>query len=299
MKTLLRFKNITLCIFLFLLYSCITKEGSVPDGNGKNKKKETESVSVYIGEMYYLAETEEFYTPLFFNPDFDEADTNTLIAKSDSTVYETNRMTRKRIPMTEAQTAFMLDDLDTLFIYDMHHILISRAAFVRVESLATDGEDKFIAVYKADKLKTDPAERYYGINNLLSDRYISDFRYRVVNDPSLNKFIMHGLKRDPDVKWDITNIEVLPNRGTYSVVNSTSESFITELNNNNQFSVVINMNRGYRVGNISPLPYEFNQRPLMFIRYYKHNENSLQTSLAVFADYQEYKLLPHNRLKLK
>jgi hypothetical protein len=299
MTTAFRFKDVLLHLGVFLLMcSCFTKENRVPAASGRYNKKETTNVPVYIGEMYYFQETDEFYTPLFFNPDFDENETDALISMSDSVVYDHNNTKRRRVPMTVAKTAFNLTGLDSLHIYDTHHTLISEASFIRVEYVENGVEHKFIAVYHAGRLTTDPAERYYCTSDLLRDYYISGFSHRTVNDQSLNKFIIYRLKRDERAKWDITNVEVLPSRATYSVVNSSSESFITELNNN-QFNVVINMNQAYRVDHIVPLPYEFNQRPLMFITYYKHNEISPETSLAVFADYQEYKLLPYNRLKIK
>lgn len=285
-------------VVLFLTCSCLSREAKTPAVTGKSNQKETGGTPIYIGEMYYFSETKEFYTPLFFNSDFNEEDSGGLATQSDSTVYEGNGITRKRIPMKKAEIAFMLAGLDSLFIYDSHNAFISRVALARVEYFENNGDRNFIAVYDAVALKRDPAERYYCTNNLFAERLITDFDYRVINDPSLDKFILHNLKRDQNIGWKVTNVEVLPGRAIYSIVNSSSESFITEWNDNH-FNVVVNMNRGYRVEYILPLPFEFNQHPLMLISYRKYNEKKVQTSLAAFATYQEYKFMPDNRLKDK
>jgi hypothetical protein len=300
MKTLLHFRNSLLYIFLVLsMWSCATKESKAPVTTEKNSDHDRDKLpQVYIGEAFYLPETEEFYTPLFFHPDYDEGQSPSLISLADSTVFARKRMKRKRIPMPLAKSTFMLAGLDTLFIYDMRHTLISKASLLRVEHFEDGSEGKFVAVFKGEKPETDPAERYYCTNDLLKENYMTDFAYNIVNDQSLNRFIIHRLKRDQHVNWDIINIEVLPGRITYSIVNSRSESFITELNNS-EFNVVINMNRGYRIEHILPLPFEFNNRPLMFISVYNEKERSRETSLAAFADYQEYKFLRYNRILIK
>lgn len=248
--------------------------------------------------MFYLPETAEYYTPLFFNSDYDEDDTGSVERLSDSVVYQKGKIIRKRIPVRAAQTIFMMDDLDALHILDPRNGEIFTGSFLRVEYLDNVLEDKFIAVYAAKIQESDPAERYYCTSEPLTDRYINDFSYRILNDNSLNQYIVHRLNRNQKVNWSITNIEVLPSRATYSIVNSSSESFVTELYNDH-FNVVITMNQGHRIENIVPLPFEFNEHPLMFITTSRRGQTSLKTSLAIFADYLEYKFVNGNRLRIK
>lgn len=248
--------------------------------------------------MFYLPETAEYYTPLFFNSDYDEDDTHAVESLSDSVVYQAAKIIRKRIPTKTAEAIFMMDDLDSLYILDARNGEIFTGSLLRVEYMDNGVENKFMAVYAANLPGTDPAERYYCTSEPLADRYINDFSYRIVNDKSLNQYIVHRLNRSRSVNWNITNIEVLPSRATYSIVNSASESFVTELYND-KFDVVITMNEGHRIENIVPLPFEFNEHPLMFITVSRRGQTSLKTSLAMFADYLEYKFVNGNRFRIK
>lgn len=295
--------------FLFLLFPVAVLFGCNPretktlpkeekvEPKGEKVEQDRLSTTVYVGEMYFFQETREFYTSVYFDPDQDQRDPELFIPLLDSTIYEGKNFRRKRLPMELARNTFMLSDLDSLFVYDTDHRFITTAMLLRIEYLQDGVDDKFIAVYKGDQLKNDPAEQYYCMNKILPDLQVHDFSYKIINDQSLNGFIVHRLKVKPD-HWKIENIEVLPSRAMYSVVTSSEESFITELKDN-QFSVLKNMNGKYRIDHILPLPFEVNGKPLLLTYLFIPGIAPRYTSLTVFTDIEEYRILNNNRMRVK
>jgi hypothetical protein len=283
--------------FLLLAAVCACTNGTSDTRRKVNQKKEPRT-SVYFGEMHYLPETREFYTPIFLNPDLESQEPESLLPLLDSTVISNPTMTRKRFPMDRAKEFFMLADIDSLYVYDTEHTRVSRAALQRVEYLDDHRQPGFVAVYRGEPLHTDPAEEYYGMSDTLQSLYVSDFSQRTMNDPSLNSFLLHRLKPKDNVVPEIRNIEIGPSGAVYSVITSPEASYITELKDG-QFSILKEMNVRYRVDHILPLPYDVNGKPLQLVTMYIPGAPGRVVSLAVFADFQEYRILHYNRLQLK
>lgn len=254
--------------------------------------------TTYVGEVRYFPETEEFYTPLFLYAGFDESTNDSLITQVDSVVYQRKGLKRSRLPMFFAKTRFMLSDLDTIHIYGTDHQLVTKAKMVRVEYLQEPVENKFVAVFKGEKLQGDPADEYYCLNRQLPQLRIEDFSHRNVNDPSLSRFLLHHLNEKQSAQWVINNTELLPSNVVYSVMTSPEKSLITEYKNN-EFKVLKEMNLKYRIDRILPLPFEINGRPLLLATVYIPGVTPHSASLAVFTNYEEYKLLNSNRIQIK
>jgi hypothetical protein len=281
------------------LFGCNTKEtNNNPPVQKAGEESDPLANTIYFGEMFYFPETDEFYTSAYFYPDLEEAQKESVSSLLDSTVYSDKDRKRSRVPLPVALKTFMLEGLDSVFIYDTDHKFISKVALVRVEYFKNKIEDKFIAVYKGDKLVSDPAEQYYCSSKAPKDLLISGFSYRTVNNESLNDFLLYKLNAKKNLRWQIKNIEVLPYKSTYSVITSSEESFITELNGN-QFTILKNMNGKYRIEDILPIPFEVNEKPLLLASLYIPGIEPRSTSLAVFTDIGEYRILSYNRLNIK
>jgi hypothetical protein len=293
-----RSASLLILVFFSLLFTrCNNKADRTLSGKEKNDHEPSLS-GTYVGEVRYFPETQEFYTPLFLYPGFDESINDSLIAQLDSVVYQRKGMKRSRLPAFFAKTKFMLFDLDTIHIYDTEHVLATTASMVRIEYLQERIENKFIAVYKGEKLHNDPAEEYYCLNRPLPQFHIRDFSHRNLNDPSLNKFLLHKLNEKTSAQWIINNIKLLPSGTVYSVMTSAEKSLITEYKNN-EFKVLKELNGNYRIDRILPLPIEMNSRPLLLTTLYIPGLLPRSTSLAVFTNYEEYKILRRNRIQLK
>lgn len=257
-----------------------------------------EPTSTYFGEMNYLSETDEFYTPVFFLPDFNEDHKDTLLPFLDSVVYQNEKISRRRLPMEVAKNTLMIMDMDSVFIFDTDHHFIFTADFLRIEYIEDAVDRRFVAIYKGGFLKGDPAEKYYCINKLFSVPHIPDFAYRTFVDKSLNKFIFYKLQGRTDLNWKIRHIEISPGQAIYSVITSPEKSMITELKDN-QFRILKTLEGDYRIDDILPLPYEVNGLPLLLTSIYANKNRSPSLRLNVFTNYEEYKILPYNRLSGK
>lgn len=254
------------------------------------------STTVYIGEVNYFSDTEEFYTELYLLPDFEES-SDAVVSLVDSVVFENGSAKRTRLPLDQVRKYFMLSGMDSIYVFQTNHTLVVRSPLMRVEYLETNSEKKFIAVYEGQGTTTEPDERYYGISRLLPAYAIAGFKYAVINNPSLNEYLAHRLNLGKE-KPVIKNISLQPMGSTYSIVTTRSESVLTEMNDT-QFNVLKNMNAKYRIEDIIPLPIEFNGKPLLLTSLYIPGKPRESFTLAVFTDYQEYRFLNYNRLRLK
>lgn len=104
--------------------------------------------SVYIGPVYPLAITQEYYTPLYFINDSIQNSYDDLLQALDSVIYEETDEKRSRLKSDVAQKSFDLTGLDTISIFDNQGVKLYRARLERVEYLDTSIEGEFIAVYK-------------------------------------------------------------------------------------------------------------------------------------------------------
>lgn len=253
--------------------------------------------TIYFGEMHYLPETDEFYTPAYMNPDLEDQSANSFISLLDSTVVSTGGVIRKRLPMKDAKSLFLLYDIDSLYVYNTNNEFISRVSLKRVEWMKDQNTEQFIVVYEGEPLNADPADVYYCMSDTLHSLLVPDFSYKTLNDPSLNTFLLHQLNLEGNNR-EIKNIELQPSGAVYSVITSANQSLITELKDGH-VSMLKDMNAKNRVDHILPLPYEVNGKPLLLASLYIPGEKVRPASLAVFADFQEYEVLRYNRLQLK
>ena len=285
-----------LAFALLLLGACGQQKNST-DKQAKPGEDPLMSM-IYLGEMHYFQETNEFYTSLYLLPELEEEPQESFMAMFDSVVYESTEYTRMAMPIKKAKGVFFLDGLDSLLIYDTNHRFISHGLLQRVECLE-DGKTKtFIAVYAGEPLRSDVAEEYYCMNRFLKDNFIKDFSSRVVIDPSLDKYVIHRLGLQTESSPHIKNIMVSPGGSTFSLITTREASYLTEVKDN-QFALLKNMNARYRIGRILPLPFHVNDKPLLLASLYIPGTVVRSFSLAVFADFQEYRFLNYNRLSLK
>ena len=283
-----------LSLALLLFSACAQKE----DSTDKQADEDPIMSMIYVGEMHYFPETNEFYTSLYLLPELREKPRESIIALFDSMVHKTDVHTRKAISLREATDIFFLNGLDSLLIYDTNHHFVSHGLLRRVECLEDETAKTFIAVYAGEPLRSDAAEEYYCMNLFLKDNFIKDFSSRVVIDPSLDNYILHRLSLPPEPRPHIKNIVVSPGGSTFSVITTREASYLTEVKEN-QFALLKNMNARYRIGEVLPLPFHVNNKPLLLTSLYIPGTIEKSVSLAVFADFQEYRFLNYNRLSLK
>ena len=280
---------------LLLLAACGQQKSS-PDQQAAPDEDPLMSM-IYVGEMHYFQETNEFYTSLYLLSDYDQ-EQQRIIGLFDSVVYESDIYARRTMTMKKARAMFFLDGLDSLLVYDTNHRFVSNGLLQRVECLVEGNKKSFIAVYKGEYLKSDIAEEYYCMNRFLKNNFVEHFSSRVIIDPSLDNYIIHRLSVPKKPAPKIMNIVVTPGEATISVITTPEASYLTEVKDN-QFALLKNVNARYRIGKILPLPFHVNDKPLLLASLYIPGSPDTSVSLGVFADFQEYRFLKYNRLSLK
>lgn len=283
--------------FLFIvliLQGCQTQENN----HDTVATSQYRSDLIYFGDLNYLPETGEFSTSIYLYPHYQTLSIDSLLQLTDSTIFEDRTIRRRNFPAHLARRYFLIFDLDSLSIYDLDHRFVSKAYLQRIEFFENSVDRKFVAVFRPARELANPEAEYYCVANRNPELLIKGFASKTIVDESLDEFILHQLNIDTYSGATVTNLEVEPFDITYSVVNNSDGSMITELKQNN-FRILKRINSTFRIERILPLPYEVNGRPLLLASLSKPKVAGQTTSLFVCNDIDEYRILSFNRLKYK
>jgi hypothetical protein len=259
--------------------------------------------TLYIGYVDYFPETQEFFTALFFKDGFDEPDEEMLASKLDSLIFSEEDWSRERLPMKEAQRMLVLSGLDTIYIFNRRHQLVSKATLSRVEYLWDGMEGYFIGVFDGDKEFSVQTEELYGISSHYLPLRVPAFSCDEIEDEKLNNKLLGKLHIDPFANWDMRHFKINPEKVTYSIVSTykmnseEGQSYLTELRNN-EVKVLSQQTDDYHYLNILPLPMQVNNQPLLLISAGYPSSDFLWDYLAAF-DGSSYQPLDYNRIHPK
>lgn len=247
----------------------------------------------YIGFVHYFPETKEFYTSLYYRAD--EADDGDALDKLlDSTVYEDQETSRKRLPLTVASQWFVTEDIHKLFIYNSQHERVTTASLVRIEKLDGPLESEFIAVYKPETVAVEDNESYYGITSEKHGYQVMPVSIQEVEDPELDQAIMQHLKLgSQDLR--MSHYRIQPGNSVYSAVSSDREAYITELKESN-LKVLAERHDDTFFAGILPLPIQVSERPLLLVNEAVQESDVAWSYLAVF---QDSAYVPANRGRMR
>jgi len=259
--------------------------------------------TLYIGYVDYFPETSEFFTALFFKDGFEEPDEEVLASKLDSLVFSEEDWSRERLPMSEARRMLVLSGLDTIFIFNRRHQLVSKATLSRVEYLWDGMEGYFIGVFNGDKKFSAQTEELYGVSSHYLPLKTAAFACEEIEDEKLNNKLLGSLHIDPFSTWDMRHFKVNPDKATYSIVSTyklnseEGQSYLTELKNN-EVKILGQQTNDYHFLNILPLPMQVNNQPLLLISAGYPSSDFLWDYLAAF-DGSSYQPLDYNRIHPK
>lgn len=291
------YRAVSFVLILVSVFGCIDgqRRSALPV---THEEDDYYATTAYIGDMYYLPQICEWFTRVHFKPEHTDTGEKELLPALDSVITGSSNLTRRRVPMDQARKYFILSGLDSVFVFNMTHDLLAKVALAGVELIERGGDRKFVAVYAAPRFERDAEELYYCVSQQLPDHFIAGFSYSQINDPTLENYVLHQLQPNGTVQARIGNVAVRPSGVTYSVITTPQRSYLTELIDS-KVNILKDMNGRYRIERIVPLPYEFNSRPLLLGFLYVPGTDERLVSLAVFTDYQEYRFLYQNRIRLK
>jgi hypothetical protein len=257
----------------------------------------------YIGYVGYFPETKEFYTALFYKEGYENVDEEILEPKFDSVIISDVDWGRERLPMEEADKMLVLSGLDTIYIYNRRHQLISKAPLSRVEYLWNGLESYFIGVFKCGGTVTEQAEALYGISYNYPGFNASSFSAEEIEDDKLNKSLIGKLNIDPAMNWNMRHFRTKPHEATYSIISSyamdsnEAQSYLTAIENS-EVTILNQEFNNFHFLNILPLPMEVNDKPLLLISAGYPSSDVLWDYLAAF-DGTTYEVVDYNRINPK
>lgn len=257
----------------------------------------------YIGYVDYFPETQEFYTALYYREGHEYPDEALLESRLDSVILLEDDWGRERLPLEEARKLLVLEGLDTLYIYNRGHQLISRSPFVRVEYLWNGLESYFIAVFTSYGGIREQTEELYGVSAAHAALLDDTFAAVEVNDRRLNDRLAGELRISRFIDCDMRHYRVTPGETTYSVVSAYSTdaqqsfSYLTALNRGD-VSVLNTEIDNFQYLNILPVPIAVNGRPLLLVSAGYPSSDVIWDYLAGW-DGTRYEAIDYNRVHLR
>lgn len=253
---------------------------------------------LFIGYVDYFPETKEFYTKLFYQEGKEYPDEDLLESRLDSVIVFEEDWGRERLPMEDARQLLVLSGLDTLFIYNRDHRLVSTASLKRVEYLWNGMESVFVGVFKSGGGIMQQTTELYGMNTAYTRLKVSPFSADEIEDQTLNRNLIDKMHLDPRLGWDMRHYRVTPERSIYSVVSSRAsddaQSFLT-LTANNEVKILNREVNNFNFLNILPLPIQLNGQPLLLVSAGYPFSDVMWDYLAAF-DGTSYEAVDYNRV---
>lgn len=250
--------------------------------------------TLIISYANYFAETKEFAVMLYYQAG---SDYYIDAGKLDSTVFEGELVTRRRLPIEDASDEFYLQGLDSVFIYSENHVRVAKVALTRVESVDEETASYFAAVYNATGVTIDADNTYYCISANYAVPIIENFSTVEISDVELNNRIVESLKLDSSQNWVMHHVKVLPSEKIYSAVSLDSQSFIVETTDDGS-KILKDVGEDYYYSKIFPVPILVNGKPLLLVSFAVAESDVEGDFLAVFNG-TAYETAEYSRLKLK
>lgn len=306
-------RNIMVASLIALTLACAQRDAGrnltvpVPSSTVRSRvmlqTPESYDSSLYIGYVDYFPDTREFYTTLFFQEGHEYPDEELLESKLDSVIVYEEDWGRERLPMEEARKFLVLSGLDTLYIFNREHRLVSTATFQRVEYLWNGLENYFIGVFKSDGKLVEQTEELYGISAGYSGLASAAFSAKEITDRQLNENMIKRLRINPALQCDMRHFKLTPREDTYSVISAYAnhsnegESLLTFIDKD-EVKILNRETNNFHFLNILPLPIEMNEKPLLLISAGYPSSDVLWDYLAGYNG-KSYEPIDYNRIPFK
>jgi hypothetical protein len=261
---------------------------------------ESTDSTFYIGYVDYFPDTREFYTNVYYRKNREYPDEEFLESRLDSVIVSQDDWDRERLPIEEARKVLVLSGLDTLFIYDRSHTLVSTARFRRVEYLWNGMESFFIAVFEPDAGFTGQTGELYGISASYTSLGVPVSVAGEFEDRKLNDQLMTKMKLDRALHWEMRHFrtgargKILSIVSSYAIESNEGQSYLTS-SSGNEVHILNEEVNNFHYLNILPLPIAVNGAPLLLISAGYPSSDVLWDYLAGF-DGSTYQAIEYNRI---
>ena len=194
----------------------------------------------------------------------------------------------------------MLSGLDTLFIYDRSHTLVSTARFRRVEYLWNGMESFFIAVFEPDAGFAGQTGELYGISESYTSLGVPVSAAGEFEDRKLSEQLIAKMKLDRSRHWEMRHFrtgesgKILSIISSYAIESNEGQSYLTSFSGN-EVQILNHEVNNFLYLNILPLPIAVNGAPLLLISAGYPSSDVLWDYLAGF-DGSTYQAIEHNRI---
>jgi len=230
--------------------------------------------TLFIGRVWYLQDTNEFYTSLSFKESVDEAKANReILSQLDSTISKEYYLSRKVVDASVAKKYFDLEKFKRISIYTQEHQLVSNAAFKRVEYYEDMIDGMFIAVF--DPGKIDEAFKseliFYAVSLELQPYLIDKFKHEEITksqlDKNIIKFIKYnkeGLLKSKHFEIKQGNLDKVSILSIEDLENYTYNSYLLE-HDGNRIKILKKLNGDYVFWDLLPVPYLVHEKPVFIV----------------------------------
>lgn len=276
------------------------EEDRLTSGTTVSTLPESTDSTFYIGYVDYFPDTREFYTNVYYRKDREYPDEEFLESRLDSVIVSQDDWDRERLPMEEARKVLVLSGLDTLFIYDRSHALVSTARFRRVEYLWNGMESFFIAVFEPDASFAGQKGELYGISASYASLGVRVSAAHEFEDRKLNEQVMAKMKLDRGRHWDMRHFRtdekgrILSIISSYAIESNEGQSYLTSISGD-EVQILNQEVNNFHYLNILPLPLAVNGAPLLLISAGYPSSDVLWDYLAGF-DGSTYQAIEYNRI---
>lgn len=247
--------------------------------------------TLFIGRVWYLQDTNEFYTSLSFKEGVDEAKANReILSQLDSTISKEYYLSRKVVDASVAKKYFDLEKFKRISIYTQEHQLVSNAAFKRVEYYEDMIDGMFIAVF--DPGKIDEAFKseliFYAVSLELQPYLIDKFKHEEITksqlDKNIIKFIKYnkeGLLKSKHFEIKQGNLDKVSILSIEDLENYTYNSYLLE-HDGNRIKILKKLNGDYVFWDLLPIPYLVHEKPVFIVEIIIPDSDYTGYMLAVY-----------------
>ena len=257
--------------------------------------------SLYIGDVDYFFNSNEFYTPLFLRDRYENAGEDWLETRLDSVIEQNEDWGRERLPMEEAEEYFILTGLDTLSIYDTTHTKVCDCPLKRVEYFWNGMETRFVAVFANTGNPVSSEAQFYGVGQAPERVRFPAFAVDILQDPGFDAHVMGALDFRGNANWRMRHYALRRPPLTYSVVSAETEtaeslSWLT-LHEEDRITILNEEVNSVQYLGIVPIPILVNDKPLLLMSVGYPSSDMAWEYLAAY-DGAGYDAVAYNRIRL-
>ncbi|GEM_PF-2141266 len=260
--------------------------------------------SMFIGRMWYLQGTDEFYTTISFKPELNDSTSRSeLIPQLDSVITKEYYLTRRGLSKELAEKYFNLQNYQQVVVFNQSHDKVTTCRLHHVEYYEDMIDGMFIAVFDHEEMDDESKSElvFYGTSAQLSPKLVDKFKHEELTKNQLDKNIINFLQYNKDDLMKSKHLEIKKgNLKKVSILsiedleNFTYQSYMLE-HNGNRVSILKQLKGDYVFWDLLPVPYLIHDKPVFIVEIIIPDSDYTGYMLAIYNG-AEYEL--QNRMEI-